>query len=103
MCIQPLNPQDKTENLTFDSDEFSVSAFFNSNGNLELNSSSDVQKQITVSILDITGKQLFSSQLVLDEGISSTLISTTNLASGIYIIRISGSNKVITSKAIKSW
>ncbi|MBK7391637.1 MAG: T9SS type A sorting domain-containing protein [Bacteroidetes bacterium] len=34
---------------------------------------------------------------------SSTQISTTNLASGIYIIRISGSNKVITSKAIKSW
>ena len=102
-CIQPLNPQDKTENLSFDGDEFSVSAFFNSSGNLELDSKSDVQKQITVSIVDITGKQLFNSQLVLDEGISSTQISTTNLASGIYIIRISGSNKVITSKAVKSW
>lgn len=102
-CIQPLNPQDKTENLTFDGDEFSVSAFFNNNGNLELDSKSDMQKQITVSIVDITGKQLFNSQLVLEEGISSTQISTTNLASGIYIIMMDGGNKTIITKAVKSW
>ncbi len=54
----------------------------------------------TISIYDITGKQLFSSQINLNQGLNNFVLPTNTFANGNYIAKLIGKNIAFSSKFV---
>lgn len=64
----------------------------------------DVQtksNQVTLNVYDITGKEIYSSELNSTQGLYNYIINTANYTKGIYIINLNVDGKVASQKLIK--
>ena len=59
-----------------------------------LNISSEVEKPLDISVFDILGKQVISTSL------NSEKIDISTLASGVYLVKVSGNNHTVTKKLV---
>jgi len=60
--------------------------------------SSERAGDATVQLLSIDGRTLHTQQLNLLPGNATTTINTAKLPAGIYVVQVSGANRVSTTK-----
>ncbi len=64
-----------------------------SSGNTMLRVFSESNKSLTISILDLSGRELRSKEYVTSKGINEFALSSTNLSSGVYYIKVKQAEK----------
>ncbi|MDD4214358.1 MAG: T9SS type A sorting domain-containing protein, partial [Bacteroidales bacterium] len=69
-------------------------------GNIFLNWSGKAEKNIKIEITDITGRQVFSKELLSAQGNNSCKIDLQNLTGGIYFVNLKKEEKAYVSKLI---
>jgi hypothetical protein len=67
--------------------------------NLELNLTSTVSN-LTIEIIDITGRVIKSEQRQASKGLFATQIETNSLQSGVYFLSVSGNGNSISKKFV---
>ncbi len=84
------------------SEKFSLINSYGYEGNIYLNMNSDINTNALIEVFDVSGRVLFSNDIILQEGINSYKINMPNYASGLYFIRIANEKQqqVINAKLI---
>ena len=68
---------------------------------VKLNIGNDAASKASISVLDISGKVILTDNVSLIAGITEKTINTSNLKSGIYILKLNGSGQSVSVKFIK--
>lgn len=72
------------------------------NSNLQINISSPLQQQATISLTDINGKLLFKTNYLIQKGSNVLLLpQADNLPKGMYLLRLQTATQLQNSKVIK--
>ncbi|MTI30950.1 M43 family zinc metalloprotease [Xanthovirga aplysinae] len=95
----PSTSNNQSENVSLASD---INIYPNPapNGKFSVEFSNELKSTTTLSILDVTGKLLYSKSIELKPGANKEQIDISNLPKGLYYLVINGSNGVNTQKVI---
>lgn len=58
----------------------------------------EIPSKAAVSVIDITGKQVYNENYNFNKGSNTVLINTTNLSNGLYVVEINGNELLSRSK-----
>jgi hypothetical protein len=81
---------------------FSINAYLNNSGVVQVDITSSVSSNAHVELYDITGRQLIKQQVKIQPGSSSHELRLHDLASGAYLIRIGNDSYSITQKFVRN-
>lgn len=86
---------------TVENNEQKLLLFNDANNNLQLNLQLAAAQQINISIVDIAGKQIYSSHwdMLLSNDFKTVPLSKT--AKGVYLVRVSGNEIKLTGKIVR--
>lgn len=105
--IKTPNNTDKVnnQNISISDKKYDVSNFIiypNPSSNiLNYNFFNESSSIVSVSLIDVNGKSVFSSKKYFQKGLQKDKINISNLPKGIYIVKLQSSTKEMKSKIIK--